>query len=85
MCTKSTSGLSRQEEMVQMPRFVADTKIVQIRGIASLSVTIPQELTEDQPEDAFHKKRNYITYRDTSGKYSIDAKLAENDRNLPAS
>ena len=71
--------------MVQMPRFVADTKIVQIWGIASLSVTIPQELTEDQPEDAFHKKRNYITYRDTSGKYSIDAKLAENDRNLPAS
>ena len=65
--------------MIPMPRFVADTKTVQIPGITSLSVTVTQALTKDQHEDAFHKKWNYFTCRDTSGKYSIEAKLAEND------
>lgn len=79
MWTKSTTGLSRGEEMVPMPVFVAGTKTVMIPGLTSMSITILQEVTRDQLEDAMHEMRNYATWRDNSGKYSIEAELLQND------
>jgi S1-C subfamily serine protease len=79
MWTKSTTGLARGEEMVPMPVFVAGTKTVLIPGLTSMSITILQEVTKDQLEDAMHEMRNYATWRDNSGKYSIEAELLQND------
>ena len=79
MWTKSTTGLSKGEEMIAMPVYVAGTQTVMIPGLTSMSVTVLQEVTKDQLEDALHETRNYVIWRDTSGKYSIEAHLLEND------
>ena len=62
-----------------MPVFVAGTKTVIIPGLTSMSITILQEVTADQLENAMHETRNYMTWRDVTGKYSIEAELLEND------
>ena len=44
-----------------------------------MSVTVLQEVSRDQLEDAMHENRNYISWRDTSGAYSVEAELLKND------
>ncbi len=79
MWTQSTTGLSPGEEMIPMPVYVAGTETIVIPGLTSMSVTVLQEVTRDQLEDAMHETRNYVIWRDSTGKYSIEAHLLEND------
>ena len=79
MWTKSTTGLSRGEEMAPMPVFVAGTQTVVIPGLTSMSVTVLQEVTSEQLDEAMHEQRNYLVWRDASGKYSIEAHLLKRE------
>jgi hypothetical protein len=79
MWTSSTVGLSLGEELHAMPVFVAGTETIVIPGLTSVSVTVLQEVDKDEIVKAVLRSKEYLTWRDASGKYSIEAYLIEND------
>lgn len=79
MWAESTTGLSLGEEVPPVPVFVAGTETAEIPGLTTMAVTVLQEVTETQLENAIKKSARYETWRDTSGAYTIEARYIRSD------
>jgi S1-C subfamily serine protease len=79
---KSTAGLSSGEVIQPTPVFVAGTKTMIVPGSGTQAVTLLNTVTESELRTAIFGETelataDYRTWTDTTGKFSIEAKLVE--------